>query len=117
MMTVNELPHLNEVAMNERERLQSSGTRSEVSPHARQGSSTFRGMSNSPIGESGTRSPIAASIDAPKPQPRIAPQAQAENNFRQTQRQQKLKGTLQLRGHNNQLLGVVELQDGEITNG
>jgi hypothetical protein len=116
MMTVNELPHLNEVAMNERERLQSSGTRAEVSSHARQGSAS-RGMSYSPIGESGTRSPIAASIDAPKPQPRIAPQAQAENNSRQTQRQQKLKGTLQLRGHNNQLLGVVELQDGEITNG
>lgn len=120
MMTVNETPHLNEVAMDERERLQSSGTRSEFSPRARQAPPTSRSLSYSPIGESGTRSSIAATIDAPKTQPRMHSQAKdrAEGgNHQQSQRQQRLKGTLQLRGHNNQLLGIVELQDGEITNG
>lgn len=134
MMTVNELPHLNEVAMNERERLQASGTRPEVSTQARQASvpssgtrpefspqarqgSINRGVSYSPIGESGTRSPIAASIDAPKPQARAQPQAQSGDTRQRSSRPQTLKGTLQLRGHNNQLLGVAELQNGEITNG
>jgi hypothetical protein len=123
MITVNEAPHLNEVAMHERERLQgvlqASGegpSRSEFSPRGQSGAFTPTGMSYSPMGASGTRSPIASSIDAPKSQARIQPEKTAESKNTEAQGPQQIKGTFQLRGHNNQMLGVVELEDGEITN-
>jgi len=114
MITVNEAPHLNEVAMHERERLQNGLQTSGEAPPKSEFSPRQHGASYSPIGASATRSPIASFIDAPKPQPRAQAVGANEDKNREVQREQKVTGTFKLRGHNNQVLGIVELEDGEI---
>lgn len=109
-LTNNEFVHLSGTATQERERRQAR-PKSEFSPLGHDYTPAFQS------GPAGPRSPVASFIEAPKPQARPTPQASQQDEARQYQKQQKLKGTFQLRGHNNQLLGVVELEDGEITDG